>query len=356
MVNNRFIELLAKKLSAEIDDDELEEFKNLLANDDDCRRHYNFFKTYWVTDEEQYSNTDQMFQRIKNKIGVPEEPLSAVKKHKPAVFWYSIAAVFLLGACFILCFVIYKGNQAFTGVVKLEKTVTPIGTKSKIVLSDGSVVLLNSETSFRYPLSFRGAHNREVYLNGEAFFEVSKDHHHPFIVHTGKMSVKVLGTTFNIKSYANETSSETTLIRGAIEVTLADRPSDRIILKPNEKLILGSPSLKNKKNKRLNSLINYNPHTKYTLTNLTYFKSNDTTIVETSWTNNKLVFKDEDFYTLTNEMERWYGLKFKFKNDKLKDFPFTGIFDKEDINQALHALELIEPFKYKIKNQTVYIY
>src|ERR1019366_6846207 len=109
---------------------------------------------------------------------------------------------------------------------------SPSRVKSKIVLSDGSVVTLNSETTLRYPAEFNGQ-TREVYLDGEAFFDVAKDHKHPFIVHAGKMNVRVLGTAFNIKSYANDATSETTLIRGAIEVTMSDRPSDRIILKPN---------------------------------------------------------------------------------------------------------------------------
>jgi ferric-dicitrate binding protein FerR (iron transport regulator) len=361
MANDRFIELLTKKLSDEISSSESEEFKCLVDSDEACRQQYNFFKTYWVVHDEQYSNSDLMFQRVKSKIGVEEkdaeEDTETESPRKMFTFLRSVAAIFIAATGLALFWYFYGRNIKLTPTVNLSNTETPAGSKSKIVLSDGSIVLLNSETTLRYPDSFDGSPTREVYLNGEAFFEVIKDHQHPFIVHSGKMSIKVLGTSFNVKAYANEAVSETTLIKGAIEVTLADRPSDRIYLKPNEKLILGTPKGNKKaRHTHLAAIIPDSAHSKYTLTNLTYFRPNDTTIVETSWTNNKLVFKDEAFVALANQMERWYGLKFTFKNDKLKDYPFTGIFDREDINQALRALELIEPFQYKIKNQIVYIY
>ncbi|MFI5140422.1 MAG: FecR family protein [Sphingobacteriales bacterium] len=359
MVNERFIELLTKKLSDEINADESEEFNFFLLNDNECRQQYNFFKTYWVPNQEQYSNSDLLFQRIRKKIGVPVPETAAPVEHvKPAgifTLWRSIAAIFLIGISLPLFYFLHHGSKT-SRVANLELTKTPSRVKSKIVLSDGSVVTLNSETTLRYPAGFSGQ-TREVYLDGEAFFDVAKDHKHPFIVHAGKMNVRVLGTAFNIKSYANDATSETTLIRGAIEVTMADRPSDRIILKPNDKLILKSTTFKKYNSDRhLAAISTDSVNTNYALTNLTYLRSNDTTIVETSWVNNKLVFKDEDFTALANMMERWYGVKIKFRNTDVKDYRFTGVFEKESIMQALNALQMIEPFKYKFKNETVYIY
>jgi transmembrane sensor len=360
MVNERFIELLTKKLSEEINADELEEFNLFLLNDNECGQQYNFFKTYWVPNQEQYSNSDLLFQRIRKKIGIYEPETAALVepvKHT-AIFtmWRSIAAVFIVGISIPLFFYFLHHGSKTSRVANLELTKSPSRVKSKIVLSDGSVVTLNSETTLRYPAEFSGT-TREVYLDGEAFFDVAKDHKHPFIVHAGKMNVRVLGTAFNIKSYANDATSETTLIRGAIEVTMADRPSDRIILKPNDKLILKSTTFKKHNSDRhLAAITTDSVHTNYALTNLTYLRSNDTTIVETSWVNNKLIFKDEDFTALANMMERWYGVKVKFKNTDVKEYRFTGVFEKESILQALHALQMIEPFNYKYKNETVYIY
>jgi transmembrane sensor len=359
MVDERFIQLLAKKLSDEIDADELEEFKNFLTNDA-CRHQYNFFKIYWEQNQEQYLNTDLMFQRIKNKINAQEPQAEIIIENeesgKTFTFLRRIAAILIIGLCVSISYYFLHHTSMSASAATMELTKTPSRTKSKVVLSDGSIITLNSETTLKYPPEFTGQ-TREVYLNGEAFFDVAKDHKHPFIVHTGRMSIKVLGTAFNVKSYDNDVSSETTLIRGAIEVTLADRPSDRIILKPHEKLILNSTTFKKHiPYKHLTAVTPDSVNTNYALTNLTYFKSNDTTIVETSWVNNKLVFKDEAFSSLATMMERWYGIKIKFKNNDIRNYHFTGIFEKESVTQALYALQMIEPFNYKFKNETLYIY
>ncbi|MDR3695921.1 FecR family protein [Mucilaginibacter sp.] len=363
MINERFIELLTKKLSDEINESEADELKYILVNDEECRNQYNIFKTYWAEDQEQHSDNDLMFRRIKSKIGVVDgdEPAAEKSFKKTPWLWRGIAAALLAGVCFGAYF--YSNYYQFATqpgpVAKLEVAKTSSRVKSKITLSDGTVITLNSETTLRYPPVFNGQ-TREVYLNGEAFFDVFKDHKHPFIVHAGKMNVKVLGTAFNIKSYANDTRTETTLIRGAIEVTMADRPSDRIILKPNEKLILNKT--KNTviaKRGPDNNLITKHTDTVYTnyaLTNLTHLKSNDTTVVETSWVNNKLIFKDQAFNEIANQMERWYGVKIKFRNESVKDYRFTGVFENENVLQALDALKLIESFNYKYKDETVYIY
>ncbi|MBD1393378.1 FecR family protein [Mucilaginibacter glaciei] len=359
MVNDAFIELLTKKLSDELNAGEQVMFNDLLKSDEDFRKQYEFFKSYWVQEQEKYSNSNAMFENILTKITILEPAEVAIKeepKYRRFYFFLkTIAAVLVAGVSCAALFYAANLNEKANTTAKLDLTATPSRMKSKITLSDGSVVTLNSETTLKYPLSFTGK-TREVYLNGEAYFDVAKDHKHPFIVHTGQMRVKVLGTAFNIKSYPNDVTSETTLIRGAIEVTLTDRPSDRIILKPNEKLILKSTHLiKHRVRTPLAKAKMDSINTSYSLTNLTYFKTNDTTVVETSWVNNKLIFKDEPFEALARKMERWYGVKIKFKNDRAQDYHFTGVFEKETMLQAFKALQMIEPFDYKLKNGTAYI-
>ncbi len=359
MLNDRFIELLTKKLSDEITESESEELNYMLADDEECRHQYNFFKNYWIQDQEKHSDEELMFQNIKNRLNILDEnkeityPKTGLRRIP--IWWRSLAAILLLSICLFT----YNHYFPFSTQAQAAKTIavtkTPSRSKSKIYLSDGSIVTLNSESVLKYPASFGGP-TREVYLNGEAFFNVAKDHTHPFIVHAGKMNIKVLGTSFNVKSYPNDKNIETTLIKGAIEVTLSDRPSDRIILKPNEKLILNNSSFKKPQANNNLTSSGETAGTNYSLTNLTHLRSNDTTIVETSWVNNELVFKDESFSDLANQMERWYGIKIKFKNTSTKDYHFTGVFVKENIAEAMNALKMIEPFDYKYKNETVSIY
>lgn len=357
MVNDRFTQLLTKKLTDDLDPQEQEEFAYLLDESEFNKQQYQFFKAYWVQDEEEYSNSHLMFNKIRNKITLPEAVISGKEEPKARnlhVYLKAMAAVLVIAIGISAMMYLPKKEQQLQAKLKTTETISR--EKCKVTLADGTTVMLNSKTSLKYPLEFNGK-NREVYLNGEAFFDVKKDHQHPFIVHAGKMSIKVLGTAFNIRSYANDVSTETTLIRGAIEVTLTDRPSDRIILKPNEKLVLRNVATESEtKFKRRAAITRHRLSSSYALTSLTYLRPNDSTVVETSWVNNKLVFKDEEFKDIANKMERWYGIDIKFKSSNKKGYRFTGMFERETVSQALKALQMIEPFTFKVDDDTVYIY
>jgi ferric-dicitrate binding protein FerR (iron transport regulator) len=229
------------------------------------------------------------------------------------------------------------------------------------MLSDGTHITLNADSRLKYPSAFDGK-TREVYLTGEAFFDVQKDPEHPFIIHTNKINIKVLGTEFNVRCYPDDPSMETTLLRGSIEVTFTDRPADRIILKPKDKLIIGTAAKKELQAPDSIHLDNKTapvialPATQYSLTGLTYFRAHDSTIVETSWVDDKLVFRNEEFLSLARKMERWYGLTIHFDNKTIETYHFTGLFQKESVREALYALQLTENFKYKIEGTDVYIF
>jgi len=365
MVNDRFIKLLTKELSDELTAAEQDELKLLLKDNKEYREQREILKDYWAQHSGEYAADAAMFKKLTEKIKTEENENGAADFEKPPLrkitrllAWYSAAAVILI----VISFFTYKSLTApnLNGAqlaVKWQQTTTRPTVKSVVTLADGTVVTLNSATTLRYPDSFNGK-TREVYLDGEAYFDVHKDHLHPFIIHTNKMNIRVLGTSFNVKSYKNEPLSETTLIRGSIEVTLNDRPSDRIILKPKEKLIVQNSTSINKRTTLADpsSPDTNGKETRYSLTNLTYFPNNDKTIVETSWVQNKLVFSDKDFSELSEQLERWYGVHIEFANDNLKTYRFTGLFEKESLPQALDALQMIEHFNYKINDTTVYIY
>jgi ferric-dicitrate binding protein FerR (iron transport regulator) len=307
-----------------------------------------------------------MFKKVMDRIKAEESvnTVESIDERAPRrgfalAAWYSAAAVLLaVVSIFTYHYIINpKLANASAAVKWLQKTTEPT-IKSTITLADSTVITLNSGTTLKYPESFNGK-TREVYLDGEAYFDVHKDHQHPFIIHTNKMNVRVLGTSFNVKSYQSEPLSETTLIRGSVQVTLNDRPSDRIILKPKEKLIVQNNTFVRKRTNITadsSSPESIGKGTRYSLTNLTYFPNNDKTIVETSWVQNKLVFSDKDFTELSSQLERWYGIKIEFENNHVKQYRFTGLFEKETLPQALDALKMTEPFIYKIANSTVFIY
>lgn len=372
MGNDKFIELVSKQLTDDISPAESAELKHLISTYPACKKQYDELCTYWEHTDTEYTDDATAFQKIQDKISKREAagenkaededeiaqifPLPVIKKNNSITrFWPAAAAavILLAGGLYFLEAPTSQHEQDGSTLGWQQKT-TKKGAKSIITLPDGTSVTLNSESTLRYPAAFTGQ-TREVTLTGEAFFDVTKDHEHPFIIHTDKMNVKVLGTAFDVKSYPNDAVSETTLIRGAIEVTLKDRPSDRIILKPKEKLIVTNDAATIKKTQRKGAVNDTTPAAQYVLTSLSYIRQNDSTVSETSWINNRFAFNDDNFATLAKKMERWYGVDIVFKNEAAKQYHFSGVFENDTIADALMALQRIEKFRYKIEGTTIYI-
>lgn len=336
MTDQRFTELLGKKLADEISMEEHKEFMLLLEGNAAYRQEYKSLSSYFQSEETEQEDAMPLFEKIKARIENPESADIPLSKSRFGN-WYRIAAILALCICSFGGYQLYTkriNSQAESALVWKEIS-TPSRLTSKITLADGTIVTLNSETQLKYPVQFKGA-QREVYLSGEAFFDVKKDAAHPFIIRTEKISIKVLGTTFDVKAYKNDPHTEATLITGAVQVSINNLPEKQILLKPAEKFSFQHQA-KNAGDAPLYSIV----------------PLNDT---ETSWMNHKLVFKNETFDVLANSLSRWYGLQLIFKNESLKNSRFTGFFEKENISQALKALQLIEPFRYKIQDKTVYIY
>ncbi|MFC4231958.1 FecR family protein [Parasediminibacterium paludis] len=277
--------------------------------------------------------------------------LQQPKRYKRSLI-LGISMVLFIFATSIFVF-FYKDNPPHLAVknkIIQSEVSTKSGSRSKVQLPDGSLVWLNSSSKLTYNNDHFGEAIREVTLSGEAFFDVVKNPLKPFIIHTNKMDIKVLGTAFNVKCYAGDKNSETSLIRGSIEVTLKDR-QEKIMMKPNEKLVVNSEDSKIGK-----AVLPIDKHEKVVtiksqpiieLSHLTLFPS-DNSVVETAWVDNRLVFNNESLEDIAIKMERWYGVSIVITNEKLKKVLLTGILEKETIYQALNAMQLTTPFTYKV--------
>ncbi|HXB42870.1 MAG TPA: FecR family protein, partial [Puia sp.] len=211
-------------------------------------------------------------------------------------------------------------------------------------------VWLNAGSSLTYDSAY-GRSIREVALSGEAFFDVVKNKERPFVIHTSKINIKVLGTEFNVRSYPTDKTTEASLIRGSIEVTFKDKPDKKIILKPNEKIVVENFGRVGKiietSHQDHAGMVSEVPGT--AVKNLTYqYKTG--AIIETSWVENKLIFQDESFEDIARQLERWYGVSISFENSQLKANHLTGNFKNETIRQALDALKFTASFNYEIDN------
>jgi transmembrane sensor len=259
----------------------------------------------------------------------------------------SLTTIILLVACAIFYSIPSKTKMA--GVRPVQETSeisSRNGSRTDIVLPDGTKVWLNAGSKLTYDKTF-GETLRNVNLIGEAYFDVVHNPEKPFVIHTTAMDIKVLGTEFNVKSYPDESTTEASLIRGSIEVTLKDKRAEKIIMKPNEKLvvsnevnIVGRKFIPAKKSLKHSDPI-------ISLGHLNYF-SLDSTILETSWVNNRLIFEDESFEQVVTRMSRWYGVSFEFGNADIQKLRFTGNFKDESVEDALKAMQITADFSFRI--------
>lgn len=218
--------------------------------------------------------------------------------------------------------------------INVSEMITQKGSKSKIKLPDGTTVLLNADSKISYSKNF-DVNSRVVTLTGEAYFDVVHNAESPFIIHTEKADIKVLGTELNVRAYPGEAKFETSLIRGKVEVDMKNS-NKAIILKPSEKIVLSK-----------------NNSTGYNLTQVTKL---DAAVAETAWTNGQLSFIDESFATIATELERQYNVTIEFKNTTALSYRYTGIFDKTRLEDVLNILKLVKPFNYTIADNTVTIF
>jgi transmembrane sensor len=366
MLNDRIATLIARKLSKEATSEELQELASHFRIHPDDQYFEDLLISYWCSQpnipSEQTLHSDDHFKRIvelatevthKNsqQIEVHEVSFRATKIGK--VIKLSIAAA-IAGLLFIGWKFIYLDRKPASKQVSENEVMAKKGARSKLLLPDGTEVWLNSDSKLVYSNSFNDT-IREVKLEGEAYFDVVKDPHRPFIVHTSAIDIRVLGTAFDVKSYPGDSTIEATLIRGLIEVTKKDQPqAPKIILRPHEKLVfdkLKQPDTK--ENKRTGGLV-YRHDSPIAITAVPKGLP-DTSIIETSWIYNKLLFEGDTFRELSKKMERWFNVTISFKDDKAANYRFVGSFTNETVEQALQELQFIFPFSYKINGNEVEI-
>lgn len=248
-------------------------------------------------------------------------------------------------------------NDADKAILEQDKHtyVSMPGERKSFQLPDGSTVLLNGGSTLSITPAFNQV-NREVSLEGEAYFDVAQNAGKPFVIQAGDMCVKVLGTTFNVKAYPQDKTLETVLIRGSVEVTLKDLPRSNVILKPQQKIVIERPA---KKEGGIQDSVIHSNH--YGMANGKVAVKNvqlladDSTVMETSWTMNRLVFDNETLAVVATKIERWYGVKVQIDPAIADTYTFTGIFENESIQQMLKALQLSLPFHYKLEDKTLFI-
>lgn len=271
---------------------------------------------------------EKAFSQIQDKISRPEIT-GRRNKNLLRLFWWQIG----VAAAIIILLVM---NLSQKNYIKNQNTVAqvwntifvPKGHMSSVVLSDGTKITLNSETVLRYPSMFN-EQNRMVELEGEALFEVNHDNVHPFIVKTEKLTVKDLGTIFNLKTYPSE-QAVVSLSEGKVEVESIDK-RNKITMNPNEKVFYSES------------------------TGMSLQRVNDARL-ESSWTKGEGAYKDMKLEDICNDLERRYGVNIFIDNPSLKNEIFTCHYKGgTSVIQIMNLLKYTKKLDFSEKQGTILI-
>jgi transmembrane sensor len=356
--------LLAKKLADEASPDEVGELERLLKDSPDLHYPTQTVSDLWNSsgkpdEEDPELAFGRHVERMKDQ-DIEFAPIEASRRTRRRTLFLSLSLTGFIGLVIAITWSTHRPSHSEPAPIVRQAAIpgneinTANGSRTHLTLPDGTRVWLNASSRLSYATDFNVS-AREVSLTGEAFFDVTRNPQKPFLIHTAKIEIKVLGTSFDVKSYPSDKTTETLLIRGSIEVALKGKSHEKFILRPNEKLIVTGED----------SVLRRQPHIQpgtaiasedshITIQPPTY-ERNTGTIVETSWINDKLEFQDEKFSELALKMERWYGVTIRFADPSLEELRLTGTFRDETIREALDAMRLTAPFSYTIDENQITI-
>ena len=318
------IRIIAKYLAGSADNEEKEYLGKWIGESGENRKCFEQLRNIWETADTQYLlktiHTKKALENVLKRISV---------RSYSGKLWKSlgkIAAILfiplLLGN--IIWFTLSpKEELSAPGPVYSEVFAT-FGTRTSLKLVDGSQVWLNSGSSLKYPDKFTG-NLREVFLNGEAYFEVTGNSEMPFIVKTSHLTIKATGTRFNVFGYNSYSRSEITLVDGKISVCELDTAGNSTLLSelnPNQHLVFN-------KSTKLLSINNEDIYKYY------------------AWKDGKLIFRNEPLSEVVKKISRVFNVDIELQGSTLQDYRYRATFEDESLSEILKLLELSSPISYK---------
>ena len=366
-MEERFIYLVKQQLAKTITAPERQELDALLLSHSDLSRVYTFlFSDPEITYEDDQLESEQSYaaQVVRMHLSGSWEKPAIDSGHEPLAPWYkkmirTRQKSLAMAVCLLLVIAIgsyyFLFNRHPESLVTHNQIGTKKGSKTHIILPDGTSVWLNADSKISYPDNFQGD-TREVSLSGEAYFDVVKNPGKPFVIHTGAMDVKVLGTVFNVRSYPTEATTEASLIHGSIEVTLKGTEKKKIILRPNEKLtVLNNETPRENAGKLSGKKMDLPDDMPILALTRIHFNQADSSNAETSWIYNKLSFDNEGTEKVFSKIEQWYDCEILIDNKNIRSKHFTATFENKTLAEVLEALSMALNFTYEEKEGKIVI-
>ncbi|MDR2389749.1 MAG: FecR domain-containing protein [Tannerellaceae bacterium] len=311
--------LISKYFKHKITQQEKDELFSLMDKDNELKREFislqNLYGLYSLLPSENDEITAlrklQLFKRM--------------RRRKNRLFLFKQAGGYVAAVCLtafttvlLIRYTPLMGKDARPPLAYEELT-TPAGQRVMVKLHDGTKVWLNARSTLRYPALFVGD-ERMVELDGEAYFEVAHRENQPFVVTSGKLNVKALGTRFNVLAYKERNTFNTSLINGSVKIYNKGNESNAMILKPNEYAELESNRL-----------------TKHTFDNLNFLL----------WKDGIYAFDNMPFNDIMDKMQWYYDIKIDVHNRKLSNYKFSGkIRHRDGLESVLRTLQRIYHFSF----------
>jgi ferric-dicitrate binding protein FerR (iron transport regulator) len=293
---------------------------NSKASDEMLKKHWNDLEA----SQNEEKSTTELFSKISNdkEKSIPIFTIGRLSR-------VAAVMILLLAVGTVLYLFTDHPYQFLTQEVEYTVHENPKGQRSQIVLPDGSLVWLNSDSKLSYAEDFSNVENRNIKLEGEAYFDVKHNSEKPFVVSINDIKVKVLGTRFNIRGFNENNEINTLLVSGKVAIS---NQTNSI----KKQLSPGSMGIYSKKEKKLE------------------IKSGIDIEKNISWKNGKLIFDNEPLLTLVKELERWYGVSFEIPESLKGKYRYTITITDESVPEVCELIKRTTPISYTIKGNKVY--
>ena len=263
---------------------------------------------------------DQVHHQINNQQILRHDPMTLSKKLYHT--FSKIAAILIIPLLLLSVYFYFNpvntSNQLASNTFR--EIYTKPGTRTQIDLPDGTRVWLNDGTTFRYPERFTGS-RREVFVDGEAYFEVKSNPENPFVVNNPMMNTVVTGTHFNLNAYSSDNYFEATLLEGKIHL---ENENKKLVMKPGEQVQFDS---------KVEKIVQKTVDPKDAA----------------AWVDGKLIFKDEKLGTAIKKLARWYNVEIILTDPEITNYMMTATIQDEKLDQSLKLIALALPVKFEFK-------
>ncbi len=318
-----------------------------------------------VSESEISKNLKQVRNKLKDR-DIRSVPAREIRITIPLLVRITTIAAVITGLALLIPGLLKNKTKPATQLLSMIEASAPRGSRSQLILADSTTIWLNSDSRIRYSTDY-GKNNRDIYLEGEAYFSVRKNNDLPFQVSTNEIKITALGTSFNVKAYDDEGTIETTLEEGLLSIALLNpgmkkESAEAIVLQPKQTAVYikHEGSISHNSIGESEGLANVKavvPAKVITKDSVPVIVNevNDTRLY-TSWKDPRWIIRNEKLGSLAPKLERRYNITIQIIDKQVEDYTFTGSLLEESLEQILAVIKLSSPIRYEINSKVVTLY